>query len=451
MARGYGARGVDAGVRRLLLALVLLAVCPSAAGAADLRVDGARFADRQGREVILRGGALIKKSAPGLPVMTERDWENVRALGWNSLRLGTAWEHVEPRDGEYDAAYLDAFAALAREAMDRGLYVVIDFHQDVWGKPAGNGHPAWTTYSECDGTHVDLASAAGTFAANYFSPFTVCQFTRFWADTAMQERYAAALAQVARRIGDHPRLAGYDVMNEPFQGAVPPAAFEVAALFPFYKRVTDAVRAVNPDALMFLEPANAKNVHLPTATAAAALPDGSAYAPHVYGLWDANDAFTERAALVDANMAFSAAEADAMGVPLWYGEFGMRRSAPEAEATVTQIYERADEQRAGASVWEYARNEYGVLRADGSLDPARAATVARPYPARTAGSLSRFAYDGERFELEWTATRGRTLLALPGEPFEIAERSAGLKITRTSAGMTVRAEAGPRRLVLSRP
>lgn len=440
------------GVVVAVLVGLLAGFAPAAQAApAELRSSGQRFVDAHGREVVLRGGALIEKFGDGLPELDEADWANLRALGWNHLRLGTAWEFIEPRRGDYDEAYLDRFAALAREAMSRGLHVIVDLHQDVWGKPAGNGAPAWATYPECAGRHVDLASAAGTFAANYFSPFTVCQFTRFWTDPALQDRYAAALGEVARRIGGQSLLAGWDLMNEPYQGALAPGAFEAAFLFPFYARVTRAIRRHDPDGVVFLEPANSKNVHLPTASPLGTAPANAAYAPHVYGLWDANDAFTQREALVAANVALSVAEAKLARLPLWFGEFGMRRSAPRAEATLTQIYELADRHRAGAAVWEYASNDYGPLRADGTLEPARSRTVARPYPDRTAGTLRSFGFDGRTFTMRWRATAGETVVALP--PLRFA---GGYDVTldagsavREAGRLVVRAPAGERTLTVT--
>lgn len=386
----------------MLAALVCaLALAPGAS--ASLRTDGRRFVDSGGREVILRGGALIQKAAPGLPQLADADLANMRRLGWNSIRLGTSWRFIEPEPGIYDAAYLDAFAALARRAMDAGLHVIVDMHQDVWGPPVGNGAPEWTVYPECAPLHVtDLSKPTGTWAANYLSPWTFCQFTRFWEDRSLQRHFAGALVEIAERLGGEQRLAGYDLFNEPFQGLHPTGEFESRLLYPFYRRVARAVRRADPGGIVFEEPPNSKNVHLPTTPS---LRPGrlAAYAAHVYGLWDASDAFSERTALVEANMRYSATEARAMRIPLWYGEFGMRRGAPGAEETLTQIYDIADRERAGTSYWEWGSDPYGPLLPDRSLDPVRALTLSRPYPQRTAGRLERFRFDARSgaFTMGW--------------------------------------------------
>lgn len=441
------------------VAAALAATAGTAAPApgAPLRVDGQRLVDERGGTVLLRGTALIEKHGDGLPDVGAEDWRQMRELGFNTIRLGTAWEFVEPRPGEYDEAYPDALAALAREAMAEGFWVVVDMHQDVWGRPLGNGAAAWTVAPACAALEaVDLAQLTGAWALNYLSPWSLCQFTSFWADRGLQERFARAWAEIARRLAGAPRLAGYDLMNEPFQGAFPPVVFEYGVLWPFYDRVAAAIRSVDPDAVVFEEPANYKNVHLPTAPPPGARA-GAVYAPHVYGLWDWSDAFSRRDELIALNMAWSGLEATLARVPLWYGEFGMRRSAPDAERSLTQIYDIADRQLAGTAYWEWSRGEYGPLRPDGSLDPRRALTLSRPYPARTGGALRSFSFDAADgvFSMRWrqVAGAGASEVVLPARRYGggfTVDAGPGVGWTWDGARgvLVVEAEPGERRLTV---
>ena len=70
-----------------------------------------------------------------------------RIAGWgmNCLRLLTTWEAIEHAGpGEYDDAYLDYYAEVARRAAARGLWVFVDPHQDVWSRwTGGDGAPFW--------------------------------------------------------------------------------------------------------------------------------------------------------------------------------------------------------------------------------------------------------------------------------------------------------------------
>src|SRR5690606_19321055 len=85
----------------------------------------------------------------GRPFPLEEAREHLRRLrhwGFNTLRLLTTWEAVEHSGpGLYDRDYLDYFTEICRLAGDFGLYVFVDFHQDVWSRmTGGDGAPGWT-------------------------------------------------------------------------------------------------------------------------------------------------------------------------------------------------------------------------------------------------------------------------------------------------------------------
>ena len=95
--------------RLIAVVLALLAVPATAAAQAppeSLRTDGAHVVDAAGGTVLLRGTAVIDKFRDGIPDVGPADFERMRALGFNSIRLGTAWEWIEPRRGEYDLSLI---------------------------------------------------------------------------------------------------------------------------------------------------------------------------------------------------------------------------------------------------------------------------------------------------------------------------------------------------------
>src|SRR5687767_9194114 len=136
-----------------------------------VRQDGPYFRDREGRQVMLRGvnlGGDCKVPYPdggtqfpsdfsdhrevsfiGRPFPLEEAEEHLGRLrhwGFNVVRLLTTWEAVEHAGpGLYDEAYLDYLAEVCRRAGEFGIYVFIDFHQDVWSRMSGgDGAPGWT-------------------------------------------------------------------------------------------------------------------------------------------------------------------------------------------------------------------------------------------------------------------------------------------------------------------
>jgi len=63
------------------------------------------------------------------------------------VRLLFTWEAYEPMPGQYDDSYLAYYLAAVRGAAARGLYVIVDFHQDAFSRftlaGCGEGFPEW--------------------------------------------------------------------------------------------------------------------------------------------------------------------------------------------------------------------------------------------------------------------------------------------------------------------
>src|SRR5207245_3375412 len=69
--------------------------------------------------------------------------------------------------------------------------------------------------------------------------------TNFWYDRdGIQDEFIAALAVIAHRFRDESVVVGYGVYNEPLLGWNLPPGFEDLLLFPFYRRVIDAITGV---------------------------------------------------------------------------------------------------------------------------------------------------------------------------------------------------------------
>ncbi|MFZ2466789.1 MAG: cellulase family glycosylhydrolase [Parvibaculum sedimenti] len=183
----------------------------------------------------------------------------LKAWGFNCVRLLTTWEAVEHAGpGNYDEAYLDYFATICRMADEHGLYVFIDFHQDVWSRmTGGDGAPGWTFETVgLDFTKFHAAGAAHvmqykydfarggrqedryptmTWSQNYRYPANALMWTFFFAGKAfcpdfmvegrnvqdfLQDHYLGAMEAVAHRVKGLPNVLGFDSLNEPGSGYV---------------------------------------------------------------------------------------------------------------------------------------------------------------------------------------------------------------------------------------
>lgn len=236
-----------------------------------ITADGTRFRDAHGRHVILRGvnlgGDCKVPTRPdghsylptdfadhrtvsfvGRPfALAEADAHlaRLRRWGFNCLRLLTTWEAVEHAGpGEYDQAYLDYFAEVARRAGEHGFHVFVDFHQDVWSRMSGgDGAPGWTFEAAgLDFTRFDAADAAHVMAyrydagvggrqdsypqmswgGNYRMPANGIMWTLFFGGsdigTILQDHYLGAMRAVAERVAGLPHVIGFDTLNEPGSG-----------------------------------------------------------------------------------------------------------------------------------------------------------------------------------------------------------------------------------------
>ena len=78
--------------------------------------------------------------------------DDLKSWGFNLVRLGVMWEAVERTPGKYDEEYLQKINDLIMKLGERGIYTMVDAHQDVWSRTmCGEGMPAF--YSE--GSQVD--------------------------------------------------------------------------------------------------------------------------------------------------------------------------------------------------------------------------------------------------------------------------------------------------------
>jgi glycosyl hydrolase family 5/cellulase (glycosyl hydrolase family 5) len=249
-----------------------------------LHVDGPWFKDPDGRTLLLRGvnlggsskvpatpdGATYRRagffehrelSFVGRPFpLDEADehFARLRSWGFTFVRFLVTWEaieHVGP--GIYDQEYLDYIYAIVKRAIDYGISMVIDPHQDVWSRfSGGDGAPGWTF--EAIGMDITKFAATGAaivhathgdpfprmiwptnanklaaatmytlfFGGNCFAPAT--QVDGEPVQEYLQRHYLGAIQQVALRLKDLPNVVGYDTLNEPHAGFIGHANLLVA-------------------------------------------------------------------------------------------------------------------------------------------------------------------------------------------------------------------------------
>jgi endoglycosylceramidase len=360
-------------------------------------VSGGFLRDAEGRAVILRGANVSgkNKNPPYFDFHGPADFARMRTdWGMNAVRFIVTWAAIEPQRGQYDSGYLDAVAQRVEWAQAADLYVVVDMHQDVYGEGfaigGGDGAPVWT----CDASHYAGFTPTNPWVFESLEPGVTACYDGFWGGADLQADYAEAWRRLATRLAGYDHVVGFDVMNEPYWGSYPIAAFEHDRLEPLYELVVPRVRSAAPGWVAFLEPSASRNLGGTTRLTPPSFPD-FVYAPHSYdrnaetgmGFDPAN-----RPAIL-SNVAALAAEAKTLGGALWIGEYGGTATAPGIVAYMTAQYDAAGAVAASSMYWDYSTGGYGMVAADGSEAQPLVNTLVRPYPERIAGDPVSWTYD----------------------------------------------------------
>ncbi|HXJ19709.1 MAG TPA: cellulase family glycosylhydrolase [Polyangia bacterium] len=207
----------------LSLALVLASTSSEATGQNPgfLRVRGDRIVDAAGHPVTLRGVAFGNNVWTNVRLPTldhdERDFRRVAEMGLNAVRF-----YMNYRTFESDAApgvyladgwkWLDDNVAWAKRA---GVYLVLNMHVPPGGfQSLGNGKGLWERPEQQD------------------------RLIKLW--TAIAQRYRGEAA-----------IAGFDLLNEPVVTRSRQQWVDLAG------RIAVAIRAVDPDHMLFVERTNA--------------------------------------------------------------------------------------------------------------------------------------------------------------------------------------------------
>jgi len=310
--------------------LILLTGCLKPTGIQPLRTEGRMFVDPDGNPVLLHGINLVDKN-PADGYITQDTlglFDKISSWGFNCIRLGIIWDGIEPGPGKFDQVYLDKIAEIVDRFAVRGIYTLLDMHQDLYSRKFSDGAPDWATLTD------SLPHLTGAIWSDSYliSPAVQRAFDHFWNNSpapdgvGLQDHYAQAWKLIAQRFSNHPGVVGFDLMNEPFNGsqgagilpamlkeyaivraeatgiiltepeildtwadeekriealkfiedpaiyarvidaaAAMNADFEIKTLQPFYQKVSNAIREVDSGHILFLEHAYFANSGLVTA------------------------------------------------------------------------------------------------------------------------------------------------------------------------------------------
>ena len=363
-----------------------------------------------------------------------RQLDYLEASGFNIIRLLFVWEAYEPEPGVTDDSYLRMFDLIASEAWKRGIYTIIDFHQDAFSRwvdyGCGEGFPHWALGPKLTTFNPRNDALCANWMAMAFTDLNGVQraFADFYSGAApnqLRAHYVKLFATLAERFRKVPGVIGYDILNEPFSYTFDNDLKEL------YRDTGEAIWNADPGAILFLEPdlltdTNGKaNLPKPFDTSR-----NIAYAPHFYdpaimgqkkysGPATSQQAFT--------SMRSFAASWDA---PLFLGEFGAPAVAVGASDYIALIYDLLDGGQSGAppvsgAQWVYSpgwtpekfdgwdTENFSIVDTQG---PRTQLFVPRAYTRVVSGLPTKQVVTITSIHLEWTnapAKSNQTVLFVP--------------------------------------
>lgn len=373
--------------------------------------------DDQGRALILHGVNVAnssKHSPDRVPVDFDASDAAHIAVDWdfNFVRYLILWDALEPSPGMIDSAYLDRIEGYLDLMAAENIHVLIDMHQDVYSADfCCDGAPSWAIRD--DGQSFELQDS---WFLNYYQPAVVAAFDNFFDYQGdhpdLQDHYADAWAAVAARFKDHPAVLGYDLMNEPFSGSYfdqiealtggqgngDSEIFDNQFLGPFYQRLIDRIRQVDPDSWIFFEPrygapGNGSPSHLPHLDDPRVGEPRLVYAPHLYSVGlEASGTYTPEDQTISKWEIERGEDLLTLQTPLVLGEWGIIHGAVEGERFITEVLDLSDRMGAGWSYWSYDPGGFGLMDSMG-VDRDTVDIVVRPYPRAVAGRPLSYGYE----------------------------------------------------------
>ena len=148
----------------------------------------------------------------------EEDFDNIKALGLNVVRLPFAWWNILNDDGTLRDNAFERLDWFVENCAERGLYVILDLHA------ARGSQNAQDNSGDITGCHL-------------------------WEVPEYQDQTVYLWEQVAAHYKGNPAVAAYDLLNEP--GGV----FKTTSItqWEFFDRLYEAIRAVDPEHIIMIE------------------------------------------------------------------------------------------------------------------------------------------------------------------------------------------------------
>jgi len=381
---------------------------------------------------------------------SKNDLAQMRALGFNLIRLAISWSLLEPSPLHYSQSYLDRIGQVVAWAAEQDIEVIIDMHQDEYGPRVGSdGAPDWACLNVSLPAWLELiwpkVSKEIPFSKQVLLSFDALYTNQKVASTGkgLQEHFILAWYQVVNRFDSVQNVIGYEIINEPPPGIlttadsldeIPVLGFSTKFLFPMYRRFIQGITGVrdgmrdcspaqpigedcaHPDLqlnsrkLIFFEPMALRNELDFSLQVSTPFTEYSniVFSPHVY-----TNFFTAKNWPPNYRLALDSAwlEASLLRASVLVTEFGGSSSAADKVANITA---QLDTHRGtSGTMWTWKeRGNWGMFESpeldtdpNGPLKQVRVQINSRIYARAVAGQILKHEFDHRTGSFQLTALR----------------------------------------------
>lgn len=443
------------------------------------------------------------------PTWDEKDFQRLHDWGFNVIRLGLIWDAVEPEPGQYNEEYLDWVGRMLDFCQKYEIHAFLDMHQDLYSVLYSDGAPEWATLTYGN-PHVagDLWSDAYLFSEAVQTAFDHFWSNTPVFGRGLQDWYRGMWLHVVRRFKEHPALLGYDFLNEPFPGTPARnimsailtaladqmehmmgrkpsveemfaifsdrpqkfkalslledsgvygalenaaeklvAAFDQGPLADFYNNLTQAVRELDPEAIIFREHCYFSNMGIqcrgPLIEKEPGVVDpNQAYSPHGYDLVVDTEAIQQASSKrVDFIFAAHRRTQEELNIPVLVGEWGGHEHYSEGLDHIKHILGIFAQNLWSSTYWCYEDefHKAPVLQ-----------VLKRPYPQAVCGKLLCWHYDykTQEFTMEWEEEgTAPSLVYVPSSDFKVdLEGAYSVKPRKSSVLLEIPSMGGDRKV-----
>ncbi len=275
-----------------------------------INVLRARFGDAQAEQLM---------RLHYLNYITQRDFDQIAASGFNCVRIPLSHIVVEPEPWTISEEGMGHLRRAMEMAANAGLYVIVDMHSTPGGQS--------TDQPSGDVTQNNL-----------------------WTDPEAQERLAWIWQHIARRFKDQENFVAYDLINEPFSNYQDDIRDE---LIPIVDRCIEAIRLIDEERLIFV-PGTIHGISFYGSPADRGWTN-TGITEHAYpGIFDGQPAtLSHHARFITVDLRHKADYVRSLGSPYLLGEFNPVFDHAGAHETARAYFDAAEDLGIHAAIWSH--------------------------------------------------------------------------------------------------